>query len=86
MVVLDDWERWTAINTHYSTDFAAYEVLRTAYNSANALRVQLQSDPLSAAFINEPVVPSRPCSPNRPPDYVGSLIRGPNMEHTTKYP
>jgi hypothetical protein len=88
MVIFDDWEKWTAINTQYATDRAAYDTLRTAYNTANGLRIQLHTDILSAIFIDEPVVPVRPCNPDRPHSYtdLAGIIRGPTMEHQTLYP
>ena len=41
MVIFNEWQRWTDLNNQYNTDLTAYNALRKAYNSANALRIQL---------------------------------------------
>jgi len=79
-VIFDDWDRWTAINTQFNTDVAAYEVDRAAYNAENALQEQKNTDKISGLLMGPVTIPARPCKPDRP-----ALYSGPTLEHTTKW-
>lgn len=75
-VVFNDWQRYVAANYDMGSRVAAYDVLRLAYNTKNAVEKARKNDFFSNLF-EAPVadVPVRPCPPTRPAAYAGPTLR-----------